>query len=662
MEPLRFAEMTESDRDVFIRGCRSPPEDFSLDLSDTDDVLEKEVIGTASPPDCDKWSYSIEVLLADPAGLEVFRTFLRSVRREESLSFWMAAKMFRDDAGLQNGGLSENMGLQARSIFTQYLQGNASQLVLIRDSTARKVSAALRAKKVAGDLFVEAQAEAVARMTERDYPEFLRSEIFRRYVEKASLRRQQSLDSHSHSSVLPTYPVDDNGESTPNPSDPTSLWPLSSSLSPPISDMHSAGDNNTAILTDMTSNKEESSSVCSDRRPRTSKREPGAIAVDDLPRETSADLVPRPRNPERRYKPEEFFRLLSDRLKEVIRNRELPAVLGGKRRLADIQEQSEQTDLPHIISETEFLAVPPVSTCVSDVSSEGSLVSQVSAESAEPATRATAFRKERISTTKRMPPTDSGHHSDLVSSVEDLMKAASMSETHTAQKHRHFAQKRYEHLHHHNHLHHHYSGVPPPNERWHHTAPSDLSVQKSKCKRSFASQSTLSDSDRWAMASPDQRSVFSSSSAETLSLTYERQQYTASDTSSILSYRSNPECHPMVYGSRGQYEPVSPLHMRGRSQHPSHGHHYRLPPSARGIEIIYKINGGDKFKQYLPGPTVTLGDFKALVKGMGQYIYFFAVKDDCDPDPIFEEFRNDLDILPIYNGRIIGRLRPLRID
>jgi hypothetical protein len=30
--------------------------------------------------------------------------------------------------------------------------------------------------------------------------------------------------------------------------------------------------------------------VCSDRRPRTSKREPGAIAVDDLPRETSADV------------------------------------------------------------------------------------------------------------------------------------------------------------------------------------------------------------------------------------------------------------------------------------------------------------------------------------------------------------------------------------
>ena len=259
MEPLRFAEMTESDRDAFIHDGRSPFDDC-LDLSDTDDVLEKEVIGTASPPDCDKWAYSIEVLLDDPAGLEVFRSFLRSVRREESLSFWMAAKMFRDDAGLQNGGLSDNGGLQARSIFTQYLEESASQRVLIRDSTARKVGAALCAKKVAGDLFVEAQAEAVARMTERDYPEFLRSEIFRGYVEKASLHRQQPLDSRSD--VLSTFPVNDNGESLspPYPSHSTSLWPFASERPPPICDTHIAiggtGDDNTASLSDMTSNKE----------------------------------------------------------------------------------------------------------------------------------------------------------------------------------------------------------------------------------------------------------------------------------------------------------------------------------------------------------------------------------------------------------------------
>lgn len=220
VEPLRLAEMTESDRDAFIRDGRSPF-DYSLEFSDVDDVLAKEVIGTASPPDCDKWSQSIEVLLDDPAGLEVFRTFLRNERREEGLSFWMAAKMFRDNAGLQNGGPKENVELQARTIFTQYLAKSASQRVCIRDSTARKIGAALQAKVAAGDVFVEAQAEAEARMTERDYPEFLRSGIFREYMEKASRRRQQH---DSHSDVLPTFSVNDNGEPMEPPHPSQSLW------------------------------------------------------------------------------------------------------------------------------------------------------------------------------------------------------------------------------------------------------------------------------------------------------------------------------------------------------------------------------------------------------------------------------------------------------
>ena len=221
MEPLRFSEMTESDRDAFIRDARSPF-DYSLEFSDGEDVAN-EVIGTASPPDCDKWSQSIEVLLDDPAGLEVFRTFLTDQKREQGLSFWMATKMFRDNAFLQNGGAKENLQLQARSIFTQYLAKSAPQRVLIRDSTTRKIGAALQVKAVAGDLFVDAQAETVARMTERDYPEFLRSAIFREYVEKASRRRQRQHDAHSD--VLLTLSVQGNGEPVSPPYSYTqSLW------------------------------------------------------------------------------------------------------------------------------------------------------------------------------------------------------------------------------------------------------------------------------------------------------------------------------------------------------------------------------------------------------------------------------------------------------
>lgn len=95
---------------------------------------------------------------------------------------------------------------------------------------------------------------------------------------------------------------------------------------------------------------------------------------------------------------------------------------------------------------------------------------------------------------------------------------------------------------------------------------------------------------------------------------------------------------------------------------------------------MYKING-DKYKQCLPGPSVTLSDFKSLVEGKNKYElmcvclyrpvvflmtcffrYFFEVRDVGDPEPYFAEFRDDHDILPIYNGRIVGRVRPLKID
>ena len=74
---------------------------------------------------------------------------------------------------------------------------------------------------------------------------------------------------------------------------------------------------------------------------------------------------------------------------------------------------------------------------------------------------------------------------------------------------------------------------------------------------------------------------------------------------------------------------------------------------------MYKLNG-DKYKQYLPGPQVTLADFKTLVGG--KYKYFFEVQDPSDPEAYFEEFTTDSDLLPIYDGRIVGRVRAQKAD
>lgn len=204
----------------------------------------------------------------------------------------------------------------------------------------------------------------------------------------------------------------------------------------------------------------------------------------------------------------------------------------------------------------EYLGVPPVSSRMSDISSEGSM-SHVSAD------WLACQRKDRTGVLKRMP-ADSGHHSELFSSVEDLVRAASLNETPSQQRHRHLSQQLHEHRHHHKHHHHHYV---PKDRRHHHPhplindAPSDTSLQRSRGMTDFASQSA----DPWAMASPDQRSVYSSTSAETLSLTYERR-YPSSNGSSVISYRSNPERQPVVFSCATRCDAGYNSQMRAHNQ------------------------------------------------------------------------------------------------
>ena len=185
-------ELPEADRPIVFPGGES-------------DAEEDRITGTASPPACDKWSISIEELLADPVGLEVFNTYLANVGRAAALSFWLSCKMYRETC------LPKNRLRQAQSIYKQYLSRSAAQNVKIGDVAMKAVRASLAADRrtttIADDLYVGAQADVVGTMRDAEYPAFLKSDTYREYVAKASRRRLLiNTSDRPHSE----FPIDEN--------------------------------------------------------------------------------------------------------------------------------------------------------------------------------------------------------------------------------------------------------------------------------------------------------------------------------------------------------------------------------------------------------------------------------------------------------------------
>eukprot|EP00118_Oscarella_pearsei_P002802 m.11667 g.11667 ORF g.11667 m.11667 type:complete len:618 (+) comp23540_c0_seq2:2-1855(+) len=376
-EPIRIADMPESEQPMYLSGGFSDPED---------DLI---VTGTASPPACDKWSTSIEDLLADPAGLEVFDAYLMKTGSAASLSFWISCKMYHETC------LSANRLRQAQGIYKQYLShSSAPQHVKIGEAAMKGIRAALKAKSVTADVFVAAQIDTVNRMRDVEYPAFLKSDIYREYVEKASRRR------HVRTAIDHFRPGD---------------------FSPPFAPSDcsfalSATDVSASINEDGSTLAEARRAYLAQHVAPKLRDDIGSDRLSDLPKDELPEPPPVLRPPRKyNYRPEEFFLLLRDRLEDVIRHNELPACFRpntSDRQLGNIVEQPEMMDVdgPEVGPHRPRMTMPPLS-------SEG----------------------------------------DLVSSVADLARSIHLDESRKHSMHRGIAQQRMKaHVHHHQHVHHHY--------------------------------------------------------------------------------------------------------------------------------------------------------------------------------------------------------------
>ncbi|XP_066216975.1 regulator of G-protein signaling 1 [Saccopteryx leptura] len=127
----------------------------SKDILSADDVMQ--------------WSQSLEKLLANPEGQDIFGSFLKSEFSEENIEFWLACEDYKKTE-------SENLHCKAERIFKAFVHSDAAKQINIdfrtRELTAKKI------KAPTSTCFDEAQKIVYTLMEKDSYPRFLKSNIY----------------------------------------------------------------------------------------------------------------------------------------------------------------------------------------------------------------------------------------------------------------------------------------------------------------------------------------------------------------------------------------------------------------------------------------------------------------------------------------------------
>ncbi|XP_077377018.1 regulator of G-protein signaling 13-like [Festucalex cinctus] len=122
-----------------------------------------------------QWTHSLEKLIASKYGIKVFQAFLKSEFSDENMEFWLVCEEYKKIRS------SLRMTCKAEKIFKHYIQAEAPREINIDHMTRELIR---RNVKTGGTgCFDEAQ-RIVFRLMERDsYPRFLRSDIYRAFLD-----------------------------------------------------------------------------------------------------------------------------------------------------------------------------------------------------------------------------------------------------------------------------------------------------------------------------------------------------------------------------------------------------------------------------------------------------------------------------------------------
>ena len=122
----------------------------------------------------DKWMESLDNLLRDPIGVEVFRDFLITQICVENLDFWLAVEKYKS---LQT---PIEIGLHKSAIFQKFIHDRAPSQVNLEEKLRREILTNLQLPDTS--LFNEAQKQVYHILTYDCYPRFKRSAVLSDYI------------------------------------------------------------------------------------------------------------------------------------------------------------------------------------------------------------------------------------------------------------------------------------------------------------------------------------------------------------------------------------------------------------------------------------------------------------------------------------------------
>ncbi|XP_074207552.1 regulator of G-protein signaling 21 [Camelus bactrianus] len=120
------------------------------------------------------WSENMDTLLTSQAGLDAFRTFLKSEFSEENVEFWLACEDFKKTE------CAEKIASKARMIYSEFIEADAPKEINIDFSTRDLISKNISEPTL--KCFDEAQKLIYSLMAKDSFPRFLKSEIYKQLV------------------------------------------------------------------------------------------------------------------------------------------------------------------------------------------------------------------------------------------------------------------------------------------------------------------------------------------------------------------------------------------------------------------------------------------------------------------------------------------------
>ncbi|MXQ94477.1 hypothetical protein E5288_WYG009291 [Bos mutus] len=134
----------------------------------------------------------MDTLLTNQAGLDAFRTFLKSEFSEENVEFWLACEDFKKTES------AEKIASKARMIYSEFIEADAPKEINIDFSTRDLISKNIAEPTL--KCFDEAQKLIYSLMAKDSFPRFLKSEIYKKLGTYCFDLGQfiWSSESHSH--------------------------------------------------------------------------------------------------------------------------------------------------------------------------------------------------------------------------------------------------------------------------------------------------------------------------------------------------------------------------------------------------------------------------------------------------------------------------------